>query len=407
MRVAFISLYKAYPPTFGAAYVTYSCARLTPCEALLVQLSDGENIEHAGNLTIVSVRRDMSSRFRKLAGMPIAMMRISREIARFNPDHVVLEGASWAVYYALLGFVLRKMVPRARIVYHAHNVEYLLRVQRENKIIAGLTGYFERRLLSSSDKSFAVSEEDQQHFSALYGIVPELLPNGIDCTRDRATPEQVEIVRKRYGITDDSILFMGFYAWPPNMRAIQFLVSEIMPWLCQRRPDVRLVITGGDVPFSSPSLINPGAVSRVDLNALLGACRIGVAPIFTGGGTRLKILEYMAAGLPVVTTKKGAEGLGLQEGKHALYAETAQEFGEAILRILSNRPLSEKLSLEGTALVRERFDWISLLHRFASQLGDSRASIQPCASRRSRHPSEDSKRASKVVQDHVDSHETA
>ena len=79
----------------------------------------------------------------------------------------------------------------------------------------------------------------------------------------------------------------------------------------------------------------------------------------------------MAAGLPVVTTKKGAEGLGLQTGKHVLYAETAQEFGEAILRILCSRPLSEKLSLEATVLIREKFDWTPVLQRFASQLGNS------------------------------------
>jgi glycosyltransferase involved in cell wall biosynthesis len=371
MRLAFISLYEAYPPTSGAAYVTYSCARLTPCEALLVQLSDRAKIEHSGNLTIVSVRQDVSSRFRKLVLMPIAVMWICREIARFKPDHVVLEGASWAVYLAVVAFVLRKLVPRVRIVYHAHNVEYVLRLQRENRIVAALTRYAERHLLTVSDRSFAVSEEDRQRFSALYGIVPDLLPNGVDCTADPATPAQVETAREHYGITDESILFMGLYAYPPNTWAIQFLVNEVMPWLRQRRPDVRLVITGGDVPFSAPWLINPGLVPRNDLNAILNACRIGVAPIFNGSGTRLKILEYMAAGLPVVTTKKGAEGLGVQAGKHVLYAETAQEFGEAILRILSSRPLSERLSLEGTALVRERFDWIPVLDRFASQLGNS------------------------------------
>jgi glycosyltransferase involved in cell wall biosynthesis len=371
MRLAFISLYEAYPPTCGAGYVTYSCAHLTPCEALLVQLSDRANVEHAGNLTIVSVRQDVSSRFRKFVRMPISVMRICREIASFQPDHVVLEGASWAVYLALVAFVLRKMAPQARIVYHAHNVEYSLRLQRENRIVAALTRYAERHLLTVSDRSFAVSEEDRQRFLALYGIVPDLLPNGVDFTADRATPEQVETVRERFGITDESILFMGLYAYPPNRRAVQFLINEVMPWLRQRCPDANLVITGGDVPFSAPWLINPGVVPRSDLNAILSACRIGVAPIFTGSGTRLKILEYMAAGLPVVTTMKGAEGLGLQAGKHALYAETAQEFGEAVLRILCSQPLSEKLSFEATALVRERFDWIPVLERFASQLGDS------------------------------------
>jgi len=371
MRVAFVSLYVAYPPTSGAGYVTYSCARLTPCEALLVQLGDRATIEHSGNLTIASVRHDMSSRFNKFVLMPIAVMRICREIARFQPDHVVLEGASWAVYLALIAFVLRRMAPRARIIYHAHNVEYLLRLQRESKFVAALTRHAERRLLTGSDRSFAVSEEDRQCFSALYGIAPDLLPNGVDCAADRPTAEQVKAVRERYGITDESILFMGFYAYPPNKRAIQFLVNEVMPWLRQRRADVRLVITGGDVPCSEPFLINPGVVPRSELNAVLGACRLGVAPIFSGSGTRLKILEYMAAGLPVVTTKKGAEGLGLQAGRHVLYAETAQEFGEAILRILCSRPLSEELSLEAAALVREKFDWIPVLDRFASQLANS------------------------------------
>src|ERR1700688_4264032 len=109
MRLAFISLYEAYPPTSGAAYVTYSCARLTPCEALLVQFANRANIEHTGNLTIVSLPQDSSSRFKECARMPIAVMRICREIATFKPDHVVLEGASWAVYLALVASVLRKM----------------------------------------------------------------------------------------------------------------------------------------------------------------------------------------------------------------------------------------------------------------------------------------------------------
>ena len=231
MRLAFISLYEAYPPTSGAAYVTYSCARLAPCEVLLVQLGDRAKIERAGNLTIVSVRQDGSSRFKKFALMPAAVIRICREIASFTPDHVVLEGASWAVYLALVAFVLRRMAPGARIVYHAHNVEYLLRLQRENRIVAALTRRAERYLLTVSDRNFAASEEDRERFSALYGIMPELLPNGVDCTAGRATPEEVERVRERYGITDESILFMGLYAYPPNTEAVQFLVNEVMPWL--------------------------------------------------------------------------------------------------------------------------------------------------------------------------------
>src|ERR1017187_2680207 len=98
MRIAFLSLFEAYPPASGAAYVTYNCARLTPCTALLVQLADREAVEQLANLTIVSLRQHASSRLIKLAYMPQAISRMRKEVAAFKPDYVVIEGASWVVY---------------------------------------------------------------------------------------------------------------------------------------------------------------------------------------------------------------------------------------------------------------------------------------------------------------------
>jgi hypothetical protein len=70
----------------------------------------------------------------------------------------------------------------------------------------------------------------------------------------------------------------------------------------------------------------------------------------------------------VVSTRKGAEGLNLEEGKHVLYAETGAQFQHALLSLLSDRPLSQRLSVQASALVRSEFDWGPLLHRFGSQL---------------------------------------
>jgi glycosyltransferase involved in cell wall biosynthesis len=95
---------------------------------------------------------------------------------------------------------------------------------------------------------------------------------------------------------------------------------------------------------------------------------VGVAPIFKGSGTRLKILEYMAAGLPVVATKKGAEGLNLDADEHLIYAETASEFQAALLKLLSDSSYSKRLSVQAGALVKSEFDWAPLLHRFAGDL---------------------------------------
>ncbi len=368
MRIAFVSLYEAYPPASGAAYVTYNCARLTPCTALLVQFSDRSTVEQHANITIVSLRQHASSRAAKLARMPFAIWKIRSEVAKFKPEHVVLEGASWAVYLSFLAIVLRKTLPDVKLIYHAHNVEYLLRLERNSRIVAAITKYAEKHILSICDRSFAVSNEDCQRFSSLYAITPYLLPNGVDCSVGNAEPAFIDIIKRRFLITDESILFMGLYGYPPNTEAVRFLIEEVMPELHRQRPNVRLVVTGGGPPLSPSWMINTGVIPRRDLDAVLYACRIGVAPIFKGSGTRLKILEYMAAGLPVVTTKKGAEGLGLEGDRHVLYAETATEFKEALLRLLLDQPLAESLSTEATKLVRARFDWVPLLCQFASQL---------------------------------------
>jgi glycosyltransferase involved in cell wall biosynthesis len=368
MKVAFISLYEAYPPASGAAYVTYNCARLTPCTALLVQLADREAVEQLANLTIVSLRQQASSRSMKLAYMPLTILRIRKEVAAFKPDYVVIEGASWALYLALIALVLRKTLPNVKIVYHAHNVEYLLRQERSNRLVAALTRWTERYLLTNCDRSFAVSEDDRQRFFSLYGVLPSLLPNGVDCSAYSVPAAEIDTVRESFGITDEAILFMGLYGYPPNTEAVRFLAEQVMPALHHERPNLRLVVTGGGPPISPPWLINTGVISRRDLNAVICACRVGVAPIFRGSGTRLKILEYMAAALPVVSTKKGAEGLNLEADTHVLYAETAAEFQGALRRLLCDSSFSKSLSLQAAAFVRSNFDWIPLLRQFAIEL---------------------------------------
>jgi polysaccharide biosynthesis protein PslH len=368
MKIAFVSLYEAYPPTSGAAYVTYNCAKLTPCTGLLVQFAHRKTAQYVANLTIVSLGQLASSRLQKLACMPLAIVRIRKEIAKFKPDYVVLEGASWAVYLMLIIFVLRITLPSVKIVYHAHNVEYLIRKERNGRVVSAFTWCAERYILATSNLSFAVSQEDRQRFSSLYGITPQILPNGVDCNAYHVPKTQIDDIRKKFAITNESILFMGLYAYPPNTEAVRFLIDQVMPQLHQQRPNVRLVITGGGPPCLRPWLINTGVISRRDLNAVLCACTVGVAPIFKGSGTRLKILEYMAAGLPVVTTKKGAEGLSLENEKHVLYAETAAEFQKSLLRLFCDQSLSKNLSAQATTLVRSKFDWVYLLQKFALQL---------------------------------------
>src|SRR5580658_7765003 len=214
LKLAFVCLYTACPPTSGAARVTYDCARLTPADCLLVQLGDADSTERVEGMTVVTIKCNTSSRMQKLLAMPQVIARICRHLKAFKPTHVVLEGASWAVYLTMLAVVIRLALRNAKIVYHAHNVEYLLRLGREKRYIIALTRSAEKYLFSRCDFSFSVSNEDCKKIDELYGVKPGLLPNGVDCSSLAPLLRQAHITQQPLGLNGDAILFMGFYAYP-------------------------------------------------------------------------------------------------------------------------------------------------------------------------------------------------
>ena len=371
MRITFASLYEAYPPMSGAAAVTYGCASHLDAEVSLVQFGKAAAMERVSDgLTVTTIPQASDTRLQKFRRMPAALRQLAEEVTRSRPDCVVIEGASWAVYLAVLVRMLRRRLEETPIVYHAHNVEYLLRRQRDGRAVAAATRYAERYLLKRADYCFAVSPVDQDHFQRLYGRCPELLPNAVASDDFAAvTAESAREVRDRYELEADTVLFMGLYDYPPNKKAVDFLVHSVMPEVLSKHPHATLLVTGGVVPYQRPWLINPGLVPHGDLRALIRSCRAGVAPVFGGSGTRLKILEYMAGGLPVITTRKGAEGLPLVGEQHVLFAETPSEFAAAILRVFDSGELGERLAVGAAALVREQFDWSKALTEFRTRLG--------------------------------------
>jgi glycosyltransferase involved in cell wall biosynthesis len=276
----------------------------------------------------------------------------------YDPDIVVLEGASWALYHRLLLTALRRRLPQVTVVYHAHNVEYDLRRAKSGRVIVALTAWAEGGLLRQTDHAFAVSTVDAQRFRELYNIECALLPNGVDVARfAAATPGQVEMLRTRYAIGPHAILFMGLYAYAPNTQAVRFLVDEVMPRVLATAPDAQLVVTGGEVPFRHPWLINPGVIPFDEVPAMIRACSVGTAPIFSGSGTRLKILECMAAGTPVVSTVKGAEGVCVVDGASILLAEHGEGFARAILGLWAEPRRAASLARKAQDLAQIHYDW--------------------------------------------------
>lgn len=163
------------------------------------------------------------------------------------------------------------------------------------------------------------------------------------------------------------VLFVGSLAHLPNQQAVTWLVNEIWPALKRRVPTARLTVVGREPPADLITLAHSAGVTVEgnvpDVQPYYARARAVVVPIRTGGGIRVKILEAFAAARPVVTTQIGAEGLPLAPGKHALFAYDAEEFAEALTRVLTDRPLAERLTANGRALVESEFDWELLARR--------------------------------------------
>jgi glycosyltransferase involved in cell wall biosynthesis len=200
---------------------------------------------------------------------------------------------------------------------------------------------------------FAVSEEEAAHFNELGAARVVVVPNAVDCARfsDLSTPAQSSA---------PTILFVGTLSWLPNASAARFLASTVLPAVRRYLPDARLVIAGRDPDASVLALQQDDHVSvRANVPDIATAFRdahVLAVPLDAGGGTRLKILEAFAAGVPVVSTQIGCEGIAAADGSHLIVAER-DTFAQAIVRVLTGRELAERLAREGRGLARARYDW--------------------------------------------------
>lgn len=183
--------------------------------------------------------------------------------------------------------------------------------------------------------------------------------------------------------TDDgrTLLFFGALDYGPNVDAALFLVREIWPRIRAAFPGVRLRIAGKS-PCDEVRALHNGDDVQVtgyvsDKAELFASVTATVVPIRSGGGTRIKILEAMASGKAVVSTRVGCEGIDATDGENILFGDSAEEFAQACLRLLRDAPLRERLALAGRELVSRHYDWSSIRRDFVARLRDAAAVQRP------------------------------
>ena len=174
-------------------------------------------------------------------------------------------------------------------------------------------------------------------------------------------PNAIPLTPRPPHLDEEAAVFSGNLEYHPNRSAVRFFRRDIWPALRERWPRLVWRLVGRN-PEAVKEFTNGDpriqALGAVD-NAVgeLARCRVAVVPLLAASGTRLKILEAWAAGLPVVSTSMGAEGLGARHGEHLLLADDAPAFARAVTRLLACKNLREDLGMAGRLLLEKEFTW--------------------------------------------------
>ena len=216
----------------------------------------------------------------------------------------------------------------------------------------------EQGLLWAVDHVIAVSADDRRRMIAAGGPAGRItvIPHGVELEPYRtARPAGL---RARYAIAEDAplLVFHGTLHYWPNTEAVRFIVEQLLPRLLPRWPALRVLVCGRSPPlhYAHPAIVFTGSVG--DLPAHLCAADLAICPLAAGGGTRMKLLEYMAAGLPTVSTTKGAEGLVATPGVELEIADGPVAFAEAVHALLSDPARRSAMASAARSLVA-RLDW--------------------------------------------------
>ncbi len=391
MNVLILTQVLPYPPDSGPKIKTYNVIKYLAQRHRVTLLSfvRGDQSEHVRRLErycqavhTVPMKRDVARDGLAMArslltGQPWMMVRDDRKAMRVLVDCLAAEQHFDVVHADQLNMgQYAERVPGTFKVMDAHNALWLLYKRLWATMSPGprkwllgrdwrLLKSYEGRIVREFDAVLAVSDEDKgslleaakKPLDVALGEAQARLLTGLRIAIDT---DKVAVVAR--DPEPSHILHIGTMYWPPNIDAVNWFVRDVYSLIRQRRPDVQFDVVGSRPPAELLALDDDGTGINVtgyveDPTPYQRRAAVMIVPLLAGGGMRVKILQSLAEGIPIVSTTLGCEGIGVTDGEDILIADEPGDFAAAVLRVLDDRALAQRLSHNGRRLAETRYDY--------------------------------------------------
>jgi glycosyltransferase involved in cell wall biosynthesis len=374
-----------FNPKRGAENRVYNLMRVLSKKNSIITLESARFKDHPDKEGIVSKRYylELPFQFKINTHFWEVLMKIvsANSLLDFNPlfwkkiFRVIKKEKPEIIHKSAIGGVLAlKLLTKlnkvdTKIVYDAHNFEVELVEQFKKSdedmeinqmVYTWIVPIIEKFSVFFAHYITVVSERDKMNLMKKYKIEKDkitVIPNGtIICKTNKV---EKDAIKSKMGINENKIiiLFHGTYSHFPNREAINHIINYIAPKLEEINARALFVVGGTDVPkFKRINIKSLGFIE--DLYKVMSIADIALVPLTRGAGTKLKVFDYMGMGLPIVTTKKGIEGIEAENGEHAIIVDDVkEEFIEAINYLVENEDERERLGRNARKLAEEKYDW--------------------------------------------------
>lgn len=281
------------------------------------------------------------------------------------------------LHMAFYGKLINKHFPEIKLILREHNAEYIFwkRIYKEeNNIFKKLLFWwqflkilnYEREITSIFDKCFMISSIDQMNLKKINPYVrAQVISTGINIQN-----YQIFQLGK---IIPFSMLYVGDFSWLPNLKGIVWFLTKVWPETKKLFPKAKIFIVGKKPPkdilrYQNNDIIVTGYVK--DVKPWIDKSEIFLVPLFSGGGIRIKILEAMAKGKPIVSTPVGAEGIDVENKKNILIAGNKEDFVKSIKILFDNKEIRENLAKNSIKLIRNKYSFKAIERNICSIIKD-------------------------------------